>query len=219
MSNSGWRRSTTVIHRMLRRSAECLEDCSSSLRIPIEKVAAIYATAIRSGGRLWFAGNGGSAAQAMHTAAEYSVRFTKGPDRPAFPAFALVGDPVALTAAGNDYGMAGFIARGVEAHCRPGDVLVLYSTSGESLNLLEAAGVARRSCVLVVAWVGSLPCHLAELADYVVRAPSELAWDIQLAHLACEHAVTAMVLDLLAQPVAPALDLSSFIHTQAEAQR
>ena len=107
----------------------------------IVAIAARYETALRGGGTLFFAGNGGSAADAQHVATEYVVRYES--KRPSLRAVALTTDTSLLTAAANDMGFDEVFARQVEALARPGDLLVLHSTSGESPNVVRAAQAAR----------------------------------------------------------------------------
>ena len=106
----------------------------------LARFAARFVATLKGGGTLFFAGNGGSAADAQHIATEYVVRYTK--DRRALAAIALTTDTSLLTAAGNDIGFDNVFARQVEALCRKGDLLVLHSTSGKSENLLRAAKAA-----------------------------------------------------------------------------
>ena len=132
--------SVTRVEEALRELA-ALAGRSLDLAGPAARVAARYATTLRGGGTLYFAGNGGSAADAQHLATEYVVRYTG--KRRAYAAVALTTDTSLLTAAGNDLGFEQIFARQVEALCRPGDLLVLHSTSGASPNLLAAAMAAR----------------------------------------------------------------------------
>lgn len=143
------------------------------------------------GGRLLVAGNGGSAAEAQHLTAELVGRF-EGERRP-LSALALHGDTSTLTAVGNDYGNAEIFARQVEAHGRPGDVLLLLSTSGRSPNVLAAAERARACGLEVWALTGASPSPLAALADRVVAIESESTSAVQEAHLIVVHALCAAV--------------------------
>src|SRR5437660_1061788 len=129
----------------------------------ITTIAARYAGALRGGGTLFFAGNGGSAADAQHLATEYIVRYQS--TRPALRAVALTTDTSLLTACANDMGFDEVFARQVEALARPGDVLVLHSTSGESPNVIRAAQSAKARWVGVLALLGKTGGHLKELAD------------------------------------------------------
>ena len=164
-----------------------------------ETIAAIadsYVTALRAGGTLFFAGNGGSAADAQHIAAEYVVRYSH--NRRPLPAVALTTDTSLLTACANDLGYDEIFARQVEALVRSGDVLVLHSTSGESPNTLRAAQAAKVKGVTVVALLGKGGGALKGLADHHLVVPSDETSHIQEVHLAVEHIVCAMVESALA---------------------
>jgi D-sedoheptulose 7-phosphate isomerase len=154
-------------------------------------VARRYRETLAGGGTLFFAGNGGSAADAQHIAAEYLVRYRR--TRRALPAVALTTDTSVLTAAGNDLGFGQVFARQVEALCRPGDLLVLHSTSGESANLLAAARVARARGVGVVAFLGKGGGALGGLADLSFVVASEETSRIQEVHLAAEHIIAGLL--------------------------
>lgn len=145
---------------------------------------ALLAERFADGARLLAAGNGGSAAEAQHLTAELVGRFDR--DRAPFPAIALHADTSSLTAIGNDYGYAEVFARQVTAHARPGDLLVLLTTSGRSENLLRAA-VAGRACGATVwAFTGPLPNPLADLADETL-AVDGCPSTVQEAHLVSVH--------------------------------
>ncbi|MGE0442006.1 MAG: SIS domain-containing protein [Gemmatimonadales bacterium] len=157
----------------------------------IRTLADRYRAVLESGGTIFFAGNGGSAAHAQHVATEYVVRF--GRNRRAFRAVALAADAALLTAAGNDFGFAEVFARQVEAHAGPGDLLVLHSTSGRSPNLLRAAEAARRAGAAVVALLGGDGGDLAALVDQAVIVPTAETSRIQELHLAIEHLIVELV--------------------------
>jgi D-sedoheptulose 7-phosphate isomerase len=157
----------------------------------ITTIADRYAAALRGGGTLFFAGNGGSAADAQHVATEYVVRYQT--TRPALRAVALTTDTSLLTACANDMGFDEVFARQVEALARPGDVLVLHSTSGESTNVLRAAQSARARGVAVVAFLGRGGGQLKALADLSLVVPSDDTARIQEIHLAVEHLICEMV--------------------------
>lgn len=156
-------------------------------------IAEHYRAALRAGRTLFFAGNGGSAADAQHIAAEYVVRFRK--TRPALSAIALTVDSSILTAAGNDLGFEQVFARQVVALCRTGDVLVLHSTSGESPNLLAAARAARERGASVVAFLGRGGGRLRALADLAFVVHSDETSRIQEIHLAAQHAIAGLLDD------------------------
>jgi len=157
----------------------------------IAAIADAYVAALRAGGTLFFAGNGGSAADAQHVATEYVVRYQS--NRPALRAVALTTDSSLLTACANDMGFDEVFARQVEALARPGDVLSLHSTSGESPNVIRAAQSAKARGVIVVSFLGKLGGHLKDLADLVLIVPSDDTARIQEIHLAIEHVICEMV--------------------------
>ncbi|MBX3147090.1 MAG: SIS domain-containing protein [Gemmatimonadales bacterium] len=157
----------------------------------IERLARRYADTLRRGGTIFFAGNGGSAADAQHVATEYVVRFKQ--DRRALRAVALTTDTSLLTAAGNDLGFERVFARQVEALARPGDLLVLHSTSGRSANLLAAAVAAREIGAQTVALLGRDGGSLATAVDEALIVPSEETSRIQELHLAIEHLIVEWV--------------------------
>jgi phosphoheptose isomerase len=154
----------------------------------VRRWGALLAERLPAGARLLAAGNGGSAAEAQHLTAELVGRFEA--DRQPFSAIALHCDTSSLTAIGNDYGYEDVFARQVHAHARPGDVLVLLSTSGRSENLLRAADAGRERDATVLAMTGPLPNPLAEHADDVLAVPGCTA-TVQEAHLISVHLVCA----------------------------
>ena len=164
---------------------------SRELSPRIAALAGRYAGVLRAGRTLFFCGNGGSAADAQHLATEYVVRY--GRARPGLAAIALTTDTSILTAAGNDLGFEQIFARQVQALARPGDLLVLHSTSGRSANLLAAAQAARDRSVGTVAFLGRGGGALAtEVEDAIVVASDDTS-RIQLLHLALEHLIVELV--------------------------
>jgi D-sedoheptulose 7-phosphate isomerase len=161
----------------------------------IGSLAERYLAALRGGGTLFFAGNGGSAADAQHCAAEYVVRYAR--NRRALPALALGTDPAFTTAAGNDYGFEHVFARQLAGLGKPGDLLVLHSTSGRSPNLLAAARTARELGIGTVALLGKGGGPLRELVDQALIVASEDTGHIQLVHMAIEHVLCGIVEDAL----------------------
>lgn len=151
----------------------------------ILKAAEAIAACIRSGKKVLFCGNGGSAADAQHLAAEFVGRFQL--ERRGLPALALHTDTSTLTSVANDYGFAEVYARQVDAHGRAGDVLVAISTSGNSESILRAATRAREADLTVVAMTGSGGGKLKDLADVWIAAPSDLTTRIQECHILIGH--------------------------------
>jgi D-sedoheptulose 7-phosphate isomerase len=159
-----------------------------------DAVAAIadrFEQVLREGGTLFFAGNGGSAADAQHIATEYVVRYQT--TRPAFRAVALTTDSSLLTACANDLGFDEVFARQVEALARPGDLLVLHSTSGESPNVIRAAQAAKARGVPVVALLGKGGGQMKEVADVALVVPSDDTARVQELQLAIEHVICDIV--------------------------
>jgi D-sedoheptulose 7-phosphate isomerase len=144
---------------------------------------------LASGGRLLAAGNGGSAAQAQHLTSELVGRFQG--DRPGYSAIALHADTSAVTAIGNDYGYQHVFARQVEAHGRPGDYLMVLSTSGRSENLLEAARTAHRLGLRTLALTGAAPNPLRDTCDEAISVDHERSAIVQEVHLVAVHLVCA----------------------------
>jgi D-sedoheptulose 7-phosphate isomerase len=169
---------------------------SKALSESVAQVAEQYASVLEAGGTLFFCGNGGSAADSQHLAAEYVGRYAK--DRRALAAIALTTDSSILTAVGNDLGFEQVFARQVEALATQGDLLALHSTSGESTNLIAAARAARERGVLTVAFLGKGGGRLAAEVDRAMVVPSQDTGQIQLIHMALEHLIAELVEQRLA---------------------
>lgn len=166
-----------------------LSDTLTGLRAQASRInrwGVLLARLLTDGGRLLAAGNGGSAAEAQHLTAELVGRYRH--DRAAFSALALCSETSSVTAIANDYGYDQVFARQVTAHARPGDVVVLLSTSGKSPNLLEAAHAARLAGANVWALTGPLPNPLASLADDTLALPGDPC-HVQEAQLVVVHAL------------------------------
>ncbi len=161
----------------------------------IRAIADAVVASLSAGGKVLLCGNGGSAADAQHFAAELVNRFRR--DGRALPALALTTDSSVLTSIGNDASFERVFARQVEALGRKGDVLVALSTSGASPNILAAARAARGVGMKVIAFTGARGDPLAELADLAFRVPSRETSHIQEVHLAAYHLVSKLVEDAL----------------------
>ncbi|AVT41172.1 phosphoheptose isomerase [Plantactinospora sp. BB1] len=156
---------------------------------------------LSDGGRLLAAGNGGSAAEAQHLTAELVGKLRD--DRAPFSAIALTAETSSLTAIGNDYGFAEVFARQVRAHGRPGDVLLLMSTSGRSENLLAAADAGRRAGLICWAFTGPAPNPLADACAEVLAVPSPEPQVVQELHLVSTHLLCSYVDQALSRPRHP----------------
>ncbi len=157
----------------------------------VAAAAAALAACFRSGGKVLLFGNGGSAADAQHLAAEFVGRFLA--ERPALPAVALTTDTSALTALANDFGFEQVFARQIEALGRPGDVAVAISTSGRSANVVAGARAARAAGMRSIGVLGSPGAPLEEFVDVAITVASESVPSIQETHLAIEHALCGAV--------------------------
>jgi len=156
----------------------------------IEQAAQMLANTFRNGGKVLFCGNGGSAADAQHIAAELSGRFYT--DRAPLYAEALHVNSSYVTAVANDYGYDAVFARMVQAAGRPGDVLVALSTSGNSPNILKAIETAKEKEMLIIGFTGESGGKMAPLCDVLLNVPSEDTPRIQeahilLGHILCQH--------------------------------
>jgi D-sedoheptulose 7-phosphate isomerase len=149
------------------------------------------ARVLASGGRLLACGNGGSAAQAQHLTAELVGRFED--ERRPLAAIPLHGDTSAITAIGNDYGPLDAFARQVQAHARPGDVLICLSTSGRSPNVIEAARRARRQGATAWAITGPGPNPLTEACDDAIAVDADVTATVQELHLAAIHLLCGVI--------------------------
>jgi len=163
----------------------------ASFADPIEQAARRLVECYRAGGKLLVMGNGGSAADAQHFAAELVGRYML--ERPAFPAIALSTDTSILTAVANDYGYPDVFRRQVEAHARPGDVVVGISTSGNSENVCRALALARERGAVTIALGGGDGGRMKTLADIALIAPSKETPRIQEAHITIIHILCDLV--------------------------
>lgn len=154
------------------------------------RAGALLADTLKLGGKVMFCGNGGSAADAQHLAAELVGRLVR--DRAPLAALALTTDTSALTALGNDYGYEQVFERQVRALGRPGDALVAISTSGASANVIRAVAAARASGIRVVALVGPAASPLDESSDVCMHVPGETAGDVQQGHITIGHLLCAL---------------------------
>ncbi len=157
----------------------------------LERWAVHLAATLHTGGRLLAAGNGGSAAQAQHLVAELVGKLDR--DRPPLSAIALSAETCGLTAIGNDYGFEQVFARQVTAHARPGDVVMLLSTSGGSPNVLAAGEAAKASGARLWAMTGAAPNPLAGLGDDALAVASKDTQVAQEVHLVAIHLLCARI--------------------------
>jgi D-sedoheptulose 7-phosphate isomerase len=153
--------------------------------------------ALRRGGKLFFCGNGGSAADAQHLATELLVRLRSRVERSSWPAIALTLDPAALTAGGNDYGFDDVFARPLSGLGRQGDVLFGITTSGQSPNVIKALEVARGMGIGTIGFLGGDGGSAASLCDVALIVPSMETARVQEAHITLGHAILELLEDRL----------------------
>jgi D-sedoheptulose 7-phosphate isomerase len=186
-----------VIKFSLREGAELrtivARDCSTA----IFEAADLITTCLRAGGKLLFFGNGGSAADAQHLAAEFVGRFVR--ERAGLPAIALTTDSSILTAVGNDYGFDQIFARQVQALGRPNDVAIAISTSGNSPNIIEGVKAARKGYLKTIGLSGKDGGLLATEADVVITIASTSTARIQECHITIGHLFCELTEEALAR--------------------
>ncbi|MBQ0782905.1 MAG: SIS domain-containing protein [Amphritea sp.] len=158
-----------------------LPEIETDIRQLAEQVAATFT----AGGKLLFFGNGGSAADCQHLAAEFVIRYKA--ERRALPALALTVDSSILTAHSNDYSFDSVFTRQIEALCQPRDLVIGLSTSGNSANVINAIEAAQNIGAVCWAWTGESGGQLASIADHLVKAPSSETARIQEAHIFIGH--------------------------------
>lgn len=176
--------------------ADCLVDRRDMWHLDdyeraVQRAVEVIVTSLRSGGRVYFFGNGGSAAQAQHLAAELSGRFLL--DRPAWAGLALTVDTSALTAIANDYGYDHVFARQLEGLVQPGDVACGITTSGESANVIAGLRTSRAKGATTIALSGNGGGAAAREADIAITGPSGPSWKVQEVHLVLGHIICELV--------------------------
>jgi len=167
---------------------QVVETCMNSILAAADLIAETF----RSGGKVLLCGNGGSAADCQHMAAEFVNRLTAEFERPGLPAIALTTDTSFLTAFANDCGFEGVFERQAQALGKPGDVLIGISTSGNSTNVIRAVEAARTANMHTIVLTGS-GGRLAGMANVAISVPSANTQYIQEAHLAIEHILCGLV--------------------------
>jgi len=182
-----------LVRAHLRGSAGVMRRTAESAAEDLGRAAVLVAESLRSGGKLLLCGNGGSAAECQHLAAEFVNLLDKRHDRPGLAAIALTADGAVLSATANDRGYVEVFARQVEALGRPGDVLLALSTSGTSANVVRALTAARAGGLRTVLFTGSGAGEANGQADVCVQVPSADTQQIQEAHLALGHALVGIV--------------------------
>jgi D-sedoheptulose 7-phosphate isomerase len=177
--------------RSFERSARAVLETGEKAGSRIVEAGGVLVASLRSGGRILTFGNGGSAADAQHFAAELAGRFER--ERPGLPALALSANSSDITAIGNDYGFDRSFSRLIEAHGVRGDMAIAISTSGNSPNILTAVEAARERGLVSVGLVGKGGGKLAPAVDHAIIVPSDVTPRIQESHIAIGHIVCELV--------------------------
>lgn len=181
------------VHACLATSAEVKLRTASDCSEAVIGAAEMIVSSLESDGKLMFCGNGGSAGDSQHLAAEFVATLDHRRPRHGLAALALTTDTSFITAYANDFGFDGVFARQVETLGRAGDVLVAISTSGDSANVVAACEAARKKGILVCAMTGEGGGRLAEHADVLLAVPSNATMHIQESHIALGHVLTLAV--------------------------
>jgi D-sedoheptulose 7-phosphate isomerase len=179
------------IRRQLAESARVKQSFSDELVEGISRLAEKSAVALRAGGKIVFFGNGGSAADALHLAAELVVRLRT--ERKGLAALALTTNPSVLTAAGNDYGFERIFSRQIESLVAEKDILVALSTSGDSPNILRGIEAGRARGAYLVAFTGETGGALAGKVDLLLNVPSRDPQRIQESHITIGHIACSLI--------------------------
>jgi D-sedoheptulose 7-phosphate isomerase len=173
---------------------------NEKLQHTIEKIVSVITDAFKMGNRVYFCGNGGSAADAQHLAAEFSGRFYT--DRKALPAEALHCNTSYLTAVANDYGFDVVYSRMIDGIGEMGDVLIGLSTSGNSANIIKAFEVAKEKGIITIAFTGITGGQMKSVSDYLVNIPSSDTPRIQESHITIGHIICQLVEEKYFAPTA-----------------
>jgi len=182
--NSEWKKQIeTVIQESMAVKSRLMQELGTALDQAIQQLL----STIRQGGKILLCGNGGSAADAQHIAAELVVRLKSSNNRPAIAALALTVDTSILTAAGNDYGFDYVFSRQIEALGKHGDTLIAISTSGHSPNVIEAVNMAHERGLYVIGFLGRDGGKLKKLVDLPIIIPSSNTARIQECHILIGH--------------------------------
>ena len=186
------------MQELVRKTLDEHQQVVTAMAVLEEKIVnagQLCAAALAAGNRIYLCGNGGSAADAQHIAAELIGRFVA--DRKSLPAIALTTDTSALTAIGNDYGYDQVFSRQVEGLCREGDVLIALSTSGNSTNILNAVGTAQAQKTKTIGLTGKTGGRLQDECNICLVVPSDVTARIQEMHIVIGHLFCALIEDEL----------------------
>ena len=185
--------SAQAISDILARSAAVKLATAEQCSVPAFEASKAIATSLQGGGKLLLCGNGGSAGDAQHLAAEFVATLDHKRPRAGLAAIALTTDTSFITAYSNDFGFVGIFSRQVETLGRNGDVLIGISTSGNSKNVVAAMKAARNGGIATIAFSGEAGGEICDHADIAISVPSRTTMHIQEAHIALGHVITLTV--------------------------
>jgi D-sedoheptulose 7-phosphate isomerase len=177
----------------LKESSDTKLKMISSCKVDILKAAEVIKRSFNSGGKLMLCGNGGSAADSQHIAAEFVIRLSHDLKRPAMPAIALTTDSSNMTAGGNDIGFENVFARSIEGLGNKGDVLIAISTSGKSPNVVKAVETAKAKKIFTIGLLGGTGGVLKDITDLNIIIPSANTQRIQEGHITVGHIICEIV--------------------------
>jgi len=177
----------------LMESSEVKLEILKTCKKDILKVTEIIINAVKTGNKLLFCGNGGSAADCQHLATEFMIRLSHNIHRPAIPAIAITTDSSNLTAGGNDIGFENIFARNVEGLGNKGDILIGISTSGNSKNILNAFAKAKEKGIVRIGFLGKTGGNMIQYSDYSICIPSLNVQRIQEGHITAGHIICEIV--------------------------
>ena len=187
--------SNEIINKCFKEHEQALQLVKDHLHGKISDASELILQALKKGNKLLLCGNGGSAADAQHIAAEFTGRFVK--ERKGLPAIALTTDTSALTAIGNDYGYSKIFSRQLEALGNKGDILIAISTSGNSDNIIQAIEKAKELGLLVIGLSGNYGGKMNESCDINVVIPMKITARIQEMHILAGHIICGYIDNLL----------------------
>jgi D-sedoheptulose 7-phosphate isomerase len=188
---------TGYVKDLFRRSIEAKQKAAEVNSADVVAMAELCADRLAQGGKLLLCGNGGSAADAQHLAAEMLVRLRSNVDRAGVPAIALAMDPSSMTACGNDYSYDVFYQRMVQALGRPGDVLIGITTSGKSKNVILALQAARAMGISTLGFLGGNGGPALADCDLALIAPTSETGRVQEIHITAGHALMELIEEML----------------------
>jgi len=178
---------SSIIDQTINDHLETVKRFQEQCSLTIEKMAVATVEALKAGRKICFFGNGGSAADSQHFAAEFVVRFTR--NRQSLPSMAFTTDTSIITACANDFGYEQIFARQVQGLCQKGDIVIGISTSGNSPNVVKGLEAAREMGVVAFAFTGECGGHCAKISDLTLCVPSTITARVQECHLIAGHLI------------------------------